>query len=135
MLQDVRTYGLSMTYAQMNLRDVFAQVLVEPHPRVRLRAEGHRLDLAEGADRWYQGSGATAGRGRFFGYSARPAFGSRELGTTLEATADVRLSRYWSINGYVGRMWGGPVVRGVFVDDRLTYWYVENVLRLALPKS
>jgi hypothetical protein len=135
MLQDTRTYALSMVYAQMNLRDVFAQVLFEPHARARLRADLHRLDLASAADRWYQGSGATAREGRFFGYSTRPASDARGLGTVLEGTADLRLSRYWSINGYAGRMWGGPVVRGVFAGDRLFYWYVENVLRLALPRS
>ena len=134
MLQDTRTYALSMVYAQMNLRDVFAQALVEPHPRARLRADLHRLDLASAADRWYQGSGATARQGRFFGYSARPSSEARGLGMVLEGTADVRLSRYWSINGYAGRMWGGPVVRGAFAGDRLFYWYVENVLRLALPR-
>ena len=134
MLQDTRTYARSMVYAQMNLRDVFAQLMLEPHSRVRLRADVHRLDLASTADRWYQGSGATARDGRFFGYSTRPSSGVRGLGTVLDGTADVRLSRYWSVNGYAGRMWGGPVVRGAFADDRLFYWYVENVLRLALSR-
>ena len=44
----------------------------------------------------------------------------------------MRSSRYWSMNAYAGRMWGGPVVRGVFTGDRLFYWYIENVLRLTL---
>lgn len=132
MLQDTRTYALSMVYAHANLRDAFAQVLADPHPRVRARVDLHRLDLAQAADRWYQGSGATAREGRFFGFSTRPSSGARGLGTILEGTADVRISRYWSVNGYVGRMWGGPVVRGVFRGDRLFYWYVENVLQLRL---
>ena len=132
MLQDTRTYGLSMVYAQANLRDLFVQVLAEPHGRARLRGDLHRLDLADAADRWYQGSGATASDGRFFGYSTRPSSGVRGLGTVLEGSVDVRISRYWSMNAYVGRMWGGSVVRGVFGSDRLFYWYIENVLRLTL---
>jgi hypothetical protein len=132
MLQETRTYALSMVYAQANLRDVFAQVLADPHPRARVRVDLHRLDLADAADRWYQGSGATAREGPFFGYSTRPSNRARGLGTVVEGTADVRLSRYWSVNAYLGRMWGGPVVRGVFRGDRLFYWYVENVLRLTL---
>jgi len=132
MLQDTRTYALSMVYAHANLRDVFAQVLAEPHARLRVRVDLHRLDLAQAADRWYQGSGATAREGRFFGFSARPSNGARSLGTILEGTADVGISRYWSVNGYIGRMWGGPAVRGVFSGDRLFYWYVENVLELRL---
>jgi hypothetical protein len=132
MLQEARTYALSMVYTQMNLRDAFVQLLAEPHTRARLRVDAHRLDLAEAADRWYQGSGATARNGRFFGYTTRPSTGARGLGTIVEGAADVRLSRYWSVNGYLGRMWGGPVVRGVFAGDRLFYWYLENVLRLTL---
>jgi hypothetical protein len=31
-------------------------------------------------------------------------------------------------------MWGGPVVRGLFGDDRLFYWYVENVLQFTLRR-
>ena len=133
MLQETRSFAQSMVYAHANLRDLFLQLHLEPHARARLRVDLHRLDLARAADRWYQGSGATARDGVFFGYSSRPSTGLRGLGTVVEASAEVRLARYWSINGYAGRMWGGPVVRGNFAGDRLFYWYVENVLRLMLP--
>jgi hypothetical protein len=129
MLQETRTYGQSMVYAQANLRDLFVQVLAAPHGRARVRGDVHRLDLADAGDRWYQGSGATARDGRFFGFSTRPSSGVTGLGTVLEGSADVQLSRYWSVNGYAGRMWGGPVVGALFASDRLFYWYVENVLR------
>jgi hypothetical protein len=135
MLAESRSYAQSMVYAHANLRDLFFQVLAEPHGRVRVRADVHRLDLARAADRWYQGSGATARDGRFFGYSTRPSGGARALGTVAEGSADVRITRYWSMNGYAGRMWGGPVVRANFVGDRLFYWYVENVLKLDLKTS
>jgi hypothetical protein len=135
MLQETRSYADSMVYAQANLRDLFLQLHAEPHDRATLRVDVHRLDLAQARDRWYQGSGATAREGQFFGYSSRPTGGARGLGTVLEGSADVRLTRYWSVNAYAGRMWGGPVVRGIFADDRLLYWYVENVLRLALPRT
>lgn len=132
MLADTRSQALSMVYAPMNLRDVFGQVLLEPRERLRLRIDLHRLELASGADRWYQGSGATSRTGRFFGYSTRVAGGHTGLGTMLEGTADVRLTPYWSINGYVGRMWGGPLVQNAFAGNRLLFWYVENVLALKL---
>ena len=48
MLQDTRTYAQSMVYAQANLRDLFVQMLAEPHTRARLRGDLHRLDLADG---------------------------------------------------------------------------------------
>jgi hypothetical protein len=132
MLPEARSYAQSMVYTQANLRDLFVQVLVEPHRRARARGDLHRLDLVDAADRWYQGSGATARDGRFFGYSTRPSSGVRGLGTVLEGSVDVRISRFWSVNTYAGRMWGGPVVRGTFSSDRLFYWYVENLIRLNL---
>jgi hypothetical protein len=36
--------------------------------------------------------------------------------------------KYWSMNAYLGRMWGGDVVRASFIGDRLTFWYIENVI-------
>ncbi len=128
MLPSSRRYALSSTYTQMNLRDAFAQVFLEPG-RTTLRVELHRLDLASGGDLWYKGSGATAGTGNYFGFSGLPADGATELGTMLEGTIDVPIMRHWSINAYAGHMWGGDVVRKWFAGDRLTYWTVENVIR------
>lgn len=134
MLQDTRTFAQSMVYAHANLRDVFVQAQAEPGSRIHVRAEWHGLALLETADRWYQGSGATAREGTFFGFSSRRSGDERALGTVFEASADLRLFSFWSVNAYAGRMWGGEVVRSNFVGDRLLYWYVENVLQLVLPR-
>jgi hypothetical protein len=134
MLQETRSYAQSMVYAHANLRDVFVQAHAAPGPRLTVRADLHGLALSERADRWYQGSGATARDGTFFGFSSRRSGQGRALGTLLEASADVRLSSFWSVNAYAARMWGGEVVRSNFVGDRLFYWYVENVLQLVLPQ-
>ena len=128
MLPNARTYALSAVYTPMNLRDLFAQILLEQPNRWLGRVDVHRIDLASPADRWYHGSGATARNGLFFGFSGRPANGETSLGTILEGTLDVRLAKYWSMNGYLGRMWGGDVVRASFTGDRLWFWYLENVL-------
>lgn len=132
MLQETRTWAQSMVYAHANLRDLFLQAHLQPHARVTARLDLHRVDLANRADRWYQGSGATAREGRFFGFSTRQSSGATALGSVMEASGAVAIARYWSVNAYVGRMWGGPVVRGIFSGDRLSYWYVENVLHLSL---
>ena len=128
MLPTSRRYALSTAYAQMNLRDLFAQVLFEPHRRVNARAEVHRLALARGADRWYSGSGATAERGDYFGYSARVSGGLTSLGTAIEGSADVQLTPRWSLNGYIGTVLGDDVVRATFAGDRLRFAYLESVL-------
>jgi hypothetical protein len=128
MLPSSRKYALSSVYAHMNVRDVFAQLLIEPR-RFKARIEVHALHLASGADLWYQGSGATASSGRFFGFSGRAARGETALGTVLEGTVDVPIRKHWSINGYAGTMSAGRVVANSFTNNRLTFWSIENVVR------
>jgi len=128
MLPSSRKYALSSTYAQMNLTDAFAQAWFEPGG-VKARIEVHALGLASGQDLWYQGSGATASAGRYFGFSGRAAGGHTGLGTALDATMDVPLKKYWSVNAYAGTIWGGDVVKHSFSGARLMFWYLENVIR------
>ncbi len=128
MLPSSRQYALSSVYAQMNLRDAFLQAWIEPR-RLSARIEVHRVSLASGRDLWYQGSGATVSRDRFFGFSGRAAGGETSLGTVLEGTLDVPIRKHWSVNGYAGTMWGGGVVSRMFTGTRLTFWSIENVIR------
>lgn len=129
MLPTVRKYSLSATYSQMNLVDVFAQAWLAPHPRTTVRLDLHRIGLATQADLWYSGSGATQEEGTVFGYAGRPSRGATTLGTVTEGSVDVRLSRRWSVNGYVGVIRGGEVVRRTFAGRWLVFAYVENVLQ------
>jgi hypothetical protein len=128
MLPSSRQYALSSVYSQMNLRDAFAQLQIEPR-RLRARIEVHALHLASGADLWYQGSGATASRGRYFGFSGRASGGHTALGSLVEGTLDVPISKHWSVNAYGGTMSAGDVVRHFFTEKRLSFWSFENVIR------
>ena len=128
MLPSSRKYALSSVYAQMNLSDAFAQLVVEPRG-LAARIEVHALQLASRQDLWYQGSGATASKGRYFGFSGRSAGGHRSLGTVIEGAVDVPIRKYWSINAYAGMMSAGDVVGQMFTNQRLGFWSVENVLR------
>ena len=123
-----RKYAFSATYSQMNLRDIFGGVLVQPRANLTARLDIRRLDLAQAQDRWYSGSGATQSRGTFFGYAGRASGGQTDLGTVIESSADLALNRNWSVNAYVGRIAGGEVVRTLFAGDRLTFFYVEHVV-------
>jgi hypothetical protein len=123
-----RKYAFSTAYAQMNLRDLFAQAILRPRSNLTARVDLHRLDLARREDRWYSGSGATQSRGSFFGYAGRPSGGASHLATVVEGAADVTINSHWSVNGYVGRAIAGDVVRALFAGDRLTFAYVENVV-------
>jgi len=128
MLPTSRRYSLSNTYAQMNMQELFGQVYLYPSSSVSLRADVHRVSLADPNDRWYAGSGATERRGIFFGYSMRPSNAATSLGTVIEGSADVKINRYWSVNGYLGHIAGGDVVKRLFTGDRLTFFYLESVL-------
>jgi hypothetical protein len=128
MLPTSRRYSLSNTYAQMNMKELFGQVYLYPTSSVSLRADVHHVSLADPNDRWYAGSGATARRGSFFGYSMRPSNAATSLGTVVEGSADVKLNRYWSVNAYLGSMRGGDVVKRLFTGSQLRFFYVENVI-------
>ncbi len=128
MLPSSRQYALSSVYAHMNLSDAFAQLVVEPRG-LEARIEVHALQLASGHDLWYQGSGATAGSGRYFGFSGRSTGGPRALGTVIEGALKAPIRKHWSINGYVGMMSAGDAVTQMFTNRRLTFWSVENIIR------
>ena len=66
---------------------------------------------------------------RFFGFAGRASGGNTALGTVLEGTLDVPIRKHWSVNGYAGTMSAGPVVRNWFTSRRLTFFYLENVVR------
>jgi len=128
MLPSSRQYALSSVFTQMNLRDAFAQLSIEPR-RFRARIEVHDVRVASGADLWYHGSGATASDDRFFGFSGRFAGGATSLGTVVEGTVDVPIRKPWSISAYAATMTAGGVVRQFFTDKRLLTWSIDNVIR------
>lgn len=128
MLPSVNAQAASTVYTPMNLVDVFAQLVIQPHERLRVSGAVHRVSLAASRDRWYAGSGATMRTREYFGYSTRPSGGATGLGLVAEAAANVDLSRHWTLRAYVGRIHGGAVVRHSFAGDRLTFVRLENVL-------
>jgi hypothetical protein len=112
----------------MNVRDLFAQLIVEPR-RFTARIEVHAVHLANAADLWYQGSGATASEGRYFGFSGRASGGHSALGSVVESTVDVPIKKFWAVNGYAAMMSAGGAVQTFFTGKRLTFWSIENVFR------
>ncbi|MCC7415644.1 MAG: alginate export family protein [Acidobacteria bacterium] len=128
-LPTARKYALSATYSFMNLQDVFVQFLAAPRPTLSLRVDAHALDLANPGDRWYFGSGAGQDTGASFGYGSRASQGAVDFGTVVEGSADYRVSPHWSINGYLGTIRGGDVVRRTFRGSTLVFGYVENVVQ------
>ena len=128
MVPTTRPDLLAGTYAQMNLRDMLVEGRFQPHARVRVGAELHRLSLVNARDRWYSGTGATAFRGNYFGYSSRPSRLVTDLGTFVQFSAEATMTKWWTVKASVGWFNGGEVVRRQFTGDRLTVLAVENRL-------
>lgn len=128
MLPTARKYSLSTTYNLMNTTEFFGQTLLRPRPSAGLRLDVHRLRLTNAADLWYSGSGATQSSGTIFGFAGRRSNGSTGLGTMVEGAADWTVSAHFSVNGYIGQMWGGDVVGGTFAGTRLGFGYVETIV-------
>lgn len=122
---------LAGTYAQMNLRDLYVRGSLDPHDRLSLSAELHRLSLASRLDRWYSGTGATAFSGTYFGYSSRPSTLRSDLGTFLQISAVSPLTRHWRLAATVALVRGGQIVRRQFARDTLRVVTIES--RLAFP--
>lgn len=129
MVPTVRRYSFTTAYAPMNLRDAFVEFTVRPTAAVTARADIRRLRLAEAADRWYAGSGATRREGAYFGYAGRVSGGETDLGTAIQGAVDFRIEPRWSVNAFIGSMHGGPVVQTLFPGRWLRFIYFENVVQ------
>lgn len=122
---------LSGTFAQMNLRDIYATLRMQPRSWLLLMAEAHRFSLADALDRWYSGTGATAAHGTYFGFSERPSRLATNLGTLWLVGSEARLHKLWTLNISAGLMQGGDVIQRQFDGRRLSVFVLEN--RIAVP--
>ncbi|HUU35981.1 MAG TPA: alginate export family protein [Vicinamibacterales bacterium] len=114
----------SSTYALMNVQDAWVEVRMSPTRALDAQAAVHAVGLAQPADRWYTGSGATARAGNYFGFQGRNTGGARTLGTVVEGELTWQPVRRWTLRGYAGRMTGGEAVQRLFAGDRLvTAWF------------
>lgn len=116
-------------YALMNVRDLWTRLLLTPHRALEVSASAHRVRLADGADRWYQGSGATIRAGNYFGYQGRNARGATTLGTVVDAQVTWRPRTWWTLRALAGRILGGDVPATLFARPRLTTGWIESTLR------
>jgi hypothetical protein len=129
MLPTVRRYSMTTAYSQMNVNDRFVQAVLKPHARLTVRADVHRLSLAQAADGWYYGSGATQEEGAIFGFALRPSGGHTGLGTSVEASVDYSVNTHLSVNGFIAHIRGGDVVGQSFAGRDLRFGYIETLVR------
>lgn len=130
MLPTTKPDAFEGTFAQMNLRDLYGRVTAQPRRALSLRGEVHHLALVTEGDRWYGGTGATALRGEYFGFSGRNALGATGLGTSFVIGADVSLAKYWTAGASLTLMRAGDVVSRQFAGNWLHVFAIENRIRL-----
>ena len=126
-LPTARTYAQLPFYNLMNIQDVFAALILKPHPIVTLRTDYRWLRVGEGRDLWYSGGGAQ--QDDLFGYAGTPARGRRELAHVVDLSATVAVTSWMTIAGYYGHAFGGDVVGGTFTGEDANYGFVETTLR------
>ena len=107
-----RPYARMPFYNLMNADDLFGSLLLRPGARVTMRADVHRLRLAEPTDLWYAGGGAFEDAS--FGFAGRPSGGGRGLATLADLSIDVRVTPRVTVSLYGARAGAGEVIRGVY---------------------
>lgn len=96
-------------YNLMNVRDWQTSVTLRPRGRLTMRGDLRLLQLGSVADGWYFGSGPFDTE--TFGIGIRPSAGARTLGTLVDLSADVEVSRHWTLTAYASRAIAGAVIR------------------------
>lgn len=123
-----RIYARTPFFNLMNNVDSFVSLTVKPTPKMTIRADGHRLTLANRNDLWYLGGGAFQ-RGTF-GYVGRPSSGLDNLGGLVDVSFDYQVNSRISVNAYVSRMIGrGPISRIYPTGSNGHFALVELVFR------
>ena len=122
-LPTARLYAQFPFFNMMNSQDLFAQLVLKPHPKVTVRTDYHYLRLTERKDLWYAGGGAT--NDDVFGFSGIPANDHRELASLVDLAITVAILPQLTAYAYYGHAFGQGVVRGVFDGSQADYGYVE----------
>jgi len=117
-LPTTRGFAYSTAYNMMNNRDAFIQLLLKPHSRTNIRMEYHRLRLAEGADRWYSGSGAAQDTGTSSGFTGRATGGSTDLGSSLDGWVSYNVDKKLTLILLASRFRGGSAVANTFGAEK-----------------
>lgn len=112
-------------YNMMNNQDAFAQLVLEPHPRVTLRWDVlHWLRTSSSRDLVYFGGGAT--KNDFFGYgSTGSSQGRHELALLTHLQLTVRPIDPLSIGFFYAHAWGQAVIGANFEGRPADYGFIE----------
>jgi hypothetical protein len=119
-----RPYARVPFFAQMNLSDAFAEIILRPAKTVEVHSDLHQLWLTNGNDLWYQGAGAY--QRTTFGFSGRASQGERDLGRLYDVSVEITPTSKTTLGFYVGVVSGGSVIRASYpAGQQAHFGYVE----------
>lgn len=115
-------------YNMMNDQDAFAQLVLQPHPRVTLRWDIlHWLRTTSSLDLAYFGGGAT--KDTFFGYGNTGASrGRNELALLTHLQLTVKPVDPLTLGFFYAHAWGQGVIGANFTGRPADYGFVEATL-------
>lgn len=129
MLPTAWLYAQFPFYNMMNDQDAFAQLVLQPHPRVTLRWDMlHWLRTTSSLDLAYFGGGAT--KNSFFGYGSTgtPRGGSNSLALLTHLLLSVKPIDPLTINFFYAHAWGQSVIGANYSGTPANYGFVEMIV-------
>lgn len=126
MLPTAWLYAQFPFYNMMNNQDVFAQLILKPHPMVAVRADFHWLKLKESKDLVYAGGGATSDR--VFGFAGSPSGGSRELAYLAHVMLSFKPLPSLAFNLLYAHAFGQEAIDAQFSGRQANYGFAEAIV-------
>lgn len=115
-------------YNMMNVREVFAQLLMRPLPNVGVKTEFHSLSLNSADDLYYSGSGANGAQG--FGYFGSPSHGQTDLAFLADMGVTVYLSKNVTTNFFFGHAFGQGVLQRNYSSPQGNFGLAEVIFTM-----
>ncbi|MGE5647457.1 MAG: alginate export family protein [Acidobacteriota bacterium] len=123
-----RIYARFPFFNMMNNRDVFGEAILRPGKKLSIRADVHRLDLAQKPDLWYSGGGMF--QPWTFGFTGRASSGRSGLATLYDASADYAANTHLLLGAYFGHAAGGDVMKTIYPQGpNANFGYLEATLK------
>jgi hypothetical protein len=126
LLPAARISGQFPSFTATTSDDVFGEIILQPHPRVRLQTDYHWLRLGNPADLWYARNRTTDTGSAF---SAFPAADRHTLSHLLDVGVSISLLEHLTAHAHYGRAFGLGIGSPSFTGAATNYGYVELTLR------
>lgn len=108
-----RLYAKFPFFNQMNIQDIFLEIIVSPAAKTQVNINLHQLSLANANDLLYGGLGAALKSGAF-GYSGNSAHGHGDIGQLADVVFTHNYSKHLTWRLYYGYAFGGSAMKSIF---------------------